>query len=336
MENLPRKNPESIVYRSILSPEALIRLIQSNYNLPSLLQCWLLQCGVNDIYLVSAQGEKYILRVSHARRYGAFDESAYRFELELLDHLNQEKVSVSYALVRKDKDLLGMIEAPEGRRYYALFSFAEGEILSSITETEAYLFGKTLAELHLSMKRYSPAQPRFHLDEDFLINEPIRRLRESPQISIEVINYLEALAENLRKNIQGLSRQGDEYGIIHGDFWWENIHVKDNKMTIFDFDFCGYGWFAYDIGSLRGTAKAIGFDLSDDKVDAFLQGYQSIRKLTEAELKAVPAFEKIRIIWCFGLWTSFVNVLGLKWFNEAFAQLFSILKKWVEEEPVQP
>jgi Ser/Thr protein kinase RdoA (MazF antagonist) len=186
------------------------------------------------------------------------------------------------------------------------------------------------------MKRYSPAQPRFHLDEDFLINEPIRRLRESPQISIEVINYLEALAENLRKNIQGLSRQGDEYGIIHGDFWWENIHVKDNKMTIFDFDFCGYGWFAYDIGSLRGTAKAIGFDLSDDKVDAFLQGYQSIRKLTEAELKAVPAFEKIRIIWCFGLWTTFVNVLGLKWFNEAFAQLFSTLKKWVEEEPVQP
>jgi Ser/Thr protein kinase RdoA (MazF antagonist) len=327
---------ETIVYRSILSADELIQLIQSDYNLPSPVQCWLFQCGVNDIYFVSAQGKKYILRISHTRRYGAFDESAYCFELDLLHYLGQKKSPVSCPLTRNNNDLLGMINAPEGRRYYSLFNFADGEILPALTEEYAYVFGKTLAELHLVMNKFSSPHPRFHLDEEFLINEPVRRLRAFSQISRENISFLERLAESLSSNIKGLTRQPGEYGIIHGDFWWENIHVKEKELTIFDFDFCGYGWLAYDIGCLRGTAKALGTDLSAETVDSFLRGYQSVRKLTELELRAIPAFEKIRVIWALGLWTTFVNVLGVRWFNDSSAQLFSILKKWVDEDPVQP
>ena len=328
-------NRKPLIYHSILSADELIKIIQANYTLVSPLECSLFHSGVNDIYLVVAQEQKYILRVSHVKRYGAFDESAYRFELDLLGFLREKQLPVSYPLARRNQDMLGVIDAPEGKRHYALFNFAEGKLPSSLEKEHGYILGETLAKLHLAVNEFSSPHPRFHLDEEFLINEPMRRLERFPQIAKEDMGFLEKLSEALRGSIQGLSRQIDEYGIIHGDFWWNNVHFADGKTTLFDFDFCGYGWRAYDIGSLRGTAKAFGYSLSDEVVDSFVRGYQSVRKLTEPELAAISAFEKIRVIWAFGLWTASVDVHGARWFYETFTQVFSNLKKWVEEEETQ-
>jgi len=328
-------NCKPLIYHSILSADELIKIVQANYALASPLECSLFYSGVNDIYLVAAQEQKYILRVSRVRRYGAFDESAYRFELDLLSSLREKQLPVAYPLARRNQDTLGIIDAPEGTRHYALFSFAEGQVPSSLEEELGYILGEALAKLHLAMNEFASPHPRFHLDEEFLINEPMRRLSKFPQIAKEDMGFLEELSDALRGRIQGLSRQMDEYGIIHGDFWWNNVHFADGKPTLFDFDFCGYGWRAYDIGSLRGTAKAFGYSLSDQVVDSFFRGYQSVRKLTEPERAAISAFEKIRVIWAFGLWTASVDVNGTRWFYETFAHVFSNLKKWVGEEETQ-
>jgi Ser/Thr protein kinase RdoA (MazF antagonist) len=325
-------NREPLVCHSVLSADELAKIIQANYTFTPPVECSLFYSGVNDIYLVCAQEQKYILRISHAKRYGTFEESAYRFELDLLDFLREKQVPIAYPLARRNKDMLGIIDAPEGKRHYALFHFVEGKVPSSLKEEDGYILGETLAKLHLTMNEFSSPHPRFHLDEDFLINEPIRRLRNFPQIPEEDIAFLEKLSESLKESIQGLSRQMDEYGIIHGDFWWNNVHFEDGKPTLFDFDFGGYGWRAYDIGSLRGTAKAFEYGLSDEVVDSFFKGYQSVRKLTGPELAAIAAFEKIRIIWAFGLWTASAEAHGTKWFYEMFVWFFSNLKRLVEGE----
>jgi Ser/Thr protein kinase RdoA (MazF antagonist) len=328
-------NSEPLVHHSVLAADELRKIIQADYTLTPPVECSLLYSGVNDIYLVCAQKQKYILRVSHTRRYGAFDESTYRFELDLLDFLREKQVPVGYPLTRRNKDMLGIVDAPEGERFYALFNFVEGKALSSLSEEEGYILGETLAKLHLAMDGFTSHHSRFHLDEEFLINEPIRRLRKFPQIPEEDLAFLERLSESLRESIQELSRQTDEYGIIHGDFWWNNVHFEQGKPSLIDFDFCGYGWRAYDIGSLRGTAKAFEYGLSEEVVHSFLRGYQFFRKLTEPELAAVAAFEKIRIIWAFGLWTASAEVHGTKWFYEMFEWVFPNLRKLVEEEGVE-
>ena len=332
---LPNHTSKSLIYHSIFSPDGLIPMIEANYDLTSPIECSLLARGVNEIYSVTSGGQQYILRLSRQSRYGTFDEEAYRFELDLLGFWREHALPISYPVSRRDRDTLGAINAPEGKRYYALFSFAEGKIPSSLEKGQSYVLGETLAKLHLAANSFSSPHARFHLDEDFLIDEPIRRLGRLPQITKGDFEILEKLSGTLRHSIQSLARQQDKYGIIHGDFWWNNAHFIGNKATVFDFDFCGYGWRVYDIGSLRGTAKAFGYNLEDGVIDAFMQGYQSIRKLTETELAAIAAFEKIRVIWLFGIWTSFMDEFGTRWFYSTFNETLSNLKKWIEEESVQ-
>lgn len=328
-------NPKHLVYHSILAADEVLKIIQENYTLKSPVECSLFYSSVNDIYLVRAQKQKYILRVSHTRRYGSFDESAYRFELNLLDFLREKQVPIAYPLARRNKDMLGIVNAPEGKRHYALFNFVEGKALSSLKEEDGYILGEALAKLHLVLNEFSSHHTRFHLDEEFLINEPIRRLKKFPHIPEEDIAFLETLAKSLRESIQGLPHQKNEYGIIHGDFWWNNVHFEQGKLSLFDFDFCGYGWRAYDLGSLMGTARAFEYDLSDEVANLFVKGYQSIRKLTDAEQEAIAAFEKIRMIWAFGLWAASAELHRAKWFYEMFAWVFPKLKKLVEGEDIK-
>ena len=330
MANRSGHHRKPLIYHSILSAEEIARIVQANYALAGPLECSLFNSGVNDTYLVVGPEQRSMLRIARVHRYGAFDESAYRFELDLLGFLHEKGLPVAYPLPRRDHDTLGVIHAPEGKRHYALFTFADGEILPSLDEAHACILGETLASLHLAMSEFSSPHPRFHLDEEFLIDEPMRRVRMFPQIAREDMRFLETLAEDTKARIQNLPRQSEAYGIIHGDFWWKNVHFSDGKPTFFDFDFCGCGWRAYDVGALSATARMFGVDLPSAVVDSFVSGYETVRPLTALERAALPAFERIRAIWAFGLWSSFAEVHGTRWFHDVFADVFASLKKWVE------
>ena len=75
------------------------------------------------------------------------------------------------------------------------------------------------------------------------------------------------------------------------DIWYDNMAVeKDNKITIFDFDFCGNGWHILDVSYF---CKQLFFIESDKKqyklkVQSFLNGYQEIRTLSDKEIKLIP------------------------------------------------
>jgi Ser/Thr protein kinase RdoA (MazF antagonist) len=37
-------------------------------------------------------------------------------------------------------------------------------------------------------------------------------------------------------------------GIVHLDIWFDNLNIApNNQITLFDFDFCGNGWFCLDV-----------------------------------------------------------------------------------------
>ena len=97
------------IYHSVLSLEEIVKTVQANYALPSPVKASLLNSGVNDIYLVTAGGDKYILRLARVPRYCPFDEGAYRFELELLTFLRQQALPIAYPLPRRDGAWIGQL-----------------------------------------------------------------------------------------------------------------------------------------------------------------------------------------------------------------------------------
>ena len=77
-------------------------------------------------------------------------------------------------------------------------------------------------------------------------------------------------------------------GIIHADLFPDNIFFKDNKLTgIIDFYFSCYDFYAFEIAiclnalCFEGKNENLSFNVT--KAKKFIDGYSSIRKLTEDE-----------------------------------------------------
>src|SRR5712692_10508897 len=83
--------------------------------------------GFNDHYRVRTGDRQFVLRIYFNGKYYIESISDFRFELELLAFLHESGIPVSSPIKRKDGDLIGVLDAPQGGRCFAMFTFAEGE-----------------------------------------------------------------------------------------------------------------------------------------------------------------------------------------------------------------
>src|SRR5439155_8529369 len=94
------------------------------YEVPAPTGCEYLNRGLNDTYLLECGEKRFIIR---AYRHAWRSESEILFELELLEHLKRTRAPVAAPIRTREGRLLWQVEAPEGRRYVALFEYAEGK-----------------------------------------------------------------------------------------------------------------------------------------------------------------------------------------------------------------
>jgi len=266
----------------------------------------LIRRGFNDHYLIVSVSAKYILRIYLNHKYYIKSSDAFQFELDLLEHLNNEGVPVANALRINNGELLGCVSTECGDRAFALFPFALGNELKrdSITIEQSFQLGKTMAEIHLSANRFSSKYKRYHLDLKYLVDEPLRLISEqingkdseftSDQDKEELQKIVTSLGpiESLVDAVKNIGLSQDEFGIIHGDLHTGNVHFQDDKLIVFDFDHSAYGWRAYDI--------SISLFLPNAQRDSMLRGYESLRPLSEEERKCLPVFSKLRRLWDIG------------------------------------
>ena len=71
----------------------------------------------------------------------------------------------------------------------------------------------------------------------------------------------------MRRCAQRLHAYGtdiDRFGLIHADMRLGNLLVDGERVTLLDFDDCGFGWFLYDLAAslslLRDLAAGAGAD----------------------------------------------------------------------------
>lgn len=299
------------VDRSFVSAAALAEVVAGAYEF-DVTDCRLfskmLRTQDNDHYLVRGEnGRKYVIRVYQEVAHLERRESDYQFELDWLLFLHEQGQPVSYPIARKDGSYLGHINAPEGKRYYALFSFAEGDDMSLDNEEHLYQMGAAIARIHKVSNAYQPRYERHEMNLTFLLDKPLDRIQEfwgNDPDRADDLDLIIAAAAEARSELEELFANevsaADSWGPIGGDFHHNSTHFNaKGEMAFFNFDLCGYGWRAYDIATFLLNSGLM--HRSTEQTEAFFAGYYSERQLNENEHAAISPFLTVRRVWLTGV-----------------------------------
>lgn len=289
--------PHFPVSSATLSASALAQLVIENYNLSQNCSCRLFRTGMNHTYFITDNDTKYVLRVyCHNWR----SKSEIEEEIKLLQLLKENQLSISYPIADKKSEFIQDINAPEGMRHAVLFSFAEGGKMRFMDAGTCYSIGVLMANIHAITAGKSI--DRIQYNTKTLLRLPYEYARQHFPESNSEMQYVKSQSEKISRTFDTIDFMKVQKGVIHLDIWYDNMSVTDkNEITIFDFDFCGNGLLVSDVAYFCKQLFHIESDKAEYelKKDQFLKGYQSIRTLTEEEIKLIP--EAAAAIWIFYL-----------------------------------
>ncbi|NGZ77698.1 phosphotransferase [Saccharibacillus alkalitolerans] len=305
---------------SLLSKQALTSHIADNYEFQEPIRLNYFLRGMNDTYILETGSGKYIFRVYRADRR---NKSEIAFELDLLNDLHGNDVSVSIPIAKKDGTFINEFFVAEGVRYGVMFSFAEGNEKPIHTVEDSYLFGESVAEIHKVTENFRSEHVRGDLDLEFLIEKPLNLIELHMEHRPEDYRFIREKILGLKERLAMKIEKGLDWGVCHGDLHGNTnaAFTDDGKLTHYDFDISGYGWRAYDIAEFR-LAREIHSGHNKDEVErlweAFLNGYRHVRDLGENDVEAVSIFVVLRQLWLFGLCFRESELIGGADFDDGF------------------
>ena len=292
---------------------------------------------MSDVYIVEAQDATYFLKVYRNDRSSKENIEA---EVSFLNDLFDNQVSVTTPVMNCHSSYLNELSTPEGTRYAVLFHAVTGGEPEEDNLDQSRKFGKLAGRIHNCADGLNKQYKRGHLDEKYLVKNPIIYMEPYLHNRKRDLDYLSKFGSDLIAELNGLlSRETPEYGICHGDLHAGNARYNTNgELTLFDFDSFGYGWRVVDIGvylvsydwmdlSREGKSK------KDRFWNAFVEGYNQQRALNKNELTAVQLCLPIRHFELMGITIRYWSQnIGISWIDDDyFDRHISWFKKWSSE-----
>jgi Ser/Thr protein kinase RdoA (MazF antagonist) len=103
---------------------------------------------------------------------------------------------------------------------------------------------------------------------------------------------LEAVAETLRRRLADYGEDAEKFGLVHADLRLANLIIDGERLSVIDFDDCGFSWYLYDF------AAAISFlehePYIPDLLSAWIAGYRTVAPLSDADAAMIPTFIMLR------------------------------------------
>lgn len=303
---------------SQLSSHTIQTLAEQNYFFPGDIRVCYYVLGLHDNYLLYSAGQRYILRV-YRNDWRSQDE--IEFELQLLDYLNQalnhqQDLAVAAPRITKHNRLYFSVECPEGARQVALFPYAAGYAPEQdLTIEQSQRLGHGVALLHRLSKSFNLVSRRPALDLDYLLDHSLVSLKRF--LRTEELAFLRQTSDNLYKKISAVADSELDYGVCVGDVNTKNFHItEDGRITLFDFDQCGYGLRAFEIA--KYSSSLLNSATKRPLMDAFLAGYSEVRGLHPDEQMIIPYLEIAALIWVMAIHANNEDRIGNKYLNRAF------------------
>lgn len=231
----------------------------------------------NSNFLLHTTKGAFILTLYEKR----VDRNDLPFFLGLMHHLAERGLSCPLPLPRGDGALLGELSG----RPAAMISFLEGMWLRKPSAKHCREVGRALAEMHLAGEGFE-INRRNALSVDGwrpLWDKSEDRADEVEKgLQGEIASELAFLEANWPKNLPS--------GVIHADLFPDNVFFLGEDLSgLIDFYFACNDLLAYDVSICLNAwcfEKDGSFNLT--KGMALLAGYDSVRRLSDAEAAALP------------------------------------------------
>ena len=249
----------------------------------------------NRVYTFSKGGRDFILRIGHSARR---PEDQVRSELELLEYLHRGGVSVAVPRSPIDAPNFVRVDDGDGEAFLATsFHKAKGKRLEKENWTSSFFhdYGRIIGRLHHLGSHFQPSSSFYRptWDDKHHFAELHSYLPSEENAVAEKI-------EQIRSQIQQLPSDPARFGMIHQDAHTGNLFVDENgQITLFDFDDCVHGHFAYDIAMVffyAGISDPDPNQAITKFIDPFLSGYREEFSLPADCLQTIPLFMKLREI----------------------------------------
>lgn len=323
---------------SILSGPAILEELVGVYP-QNIRSCRLHYRSIHDTYIVKSDRDVFYFKVY---RYGFRSVADIQTEIDWLNHLKACGVRATEPVARRDGAYIIAFDTLQGTRYGVLYRSVGTLSFDDVVETDGLnqKLGAYLAAVHGAWDSAAYAPGRSTLDVESFIEAPMQHIREFAGLYPFDLDFLEQVASKTKQKIAALAQEAPEYGICHGDFYGGNIRFDDaDTPVLYDFDFSGYGWRAYDI-SLYASPMSWGVDAErmlkrERRKAAFLDGYAKIRALSGEEEKTIDLFTPFRRIFNIGtIYVSMANTWGDDWAIRNTHADIRALKKWLDLNPV--
>ena len=277
---------------STISCEELMAKVIPDYCIEDPLECIFWERGSNDTYVIRCASARYSMRIYRHENYPS-DE--IDFEVDALNYLHKQGFPVAYPIARKSGGYITEISAHEGVRYVLVTLFAEGSSLECSSVDEFRLYGKSLASLHEASQDFTTPHKKKDLDLNNFIDDSVKLIEPFLSHRPKDLEALNQYVENARSRVLRIGADCMDVGFCHGDVHGGNAHLHDGVLTHFDFEECGFGYRIYDLATFNWA-----FDLNDSKSEnwlAFLDGYESVRRISTEDIELLDTFVLLRHVW---------------------------------------
>jgi homoserine kinase type II len=213
------------------------------------------------------------------------EKSDLPFFLGLMQHLSAGGLSCPLPLPRKDGALLGTLSG----RPAALISFLEGMWLRKPEAKHCREVGKALAQMHVAGEGFALTRP------NALSLEGWQTLWDKSEARADEVES--GLQNEIRSDLNFLRAYWPKdlpAGVIHADLFPDNVFFLGDELSgLIDFYFACNDLLAYDVSICLNAwcfEKDGAYNIT--KGMQMLEGYQSVRPLSEAEIKALPVLSR--------------------------------------------
>jgi len=235
----------------------------------------------NSNFLLHTTKDPLILTLYEKR----VEKSDLPFFLGLMQHLSERGLSCPLPLPRRDGELLGELSG----RPAALISFLEGMWLRKPEAKHCREVGRALAGMHLAGEGFEIKRPNALSLEGWKVlwEKSAERADEvETGLEAEITAELAYLEAHWPKNLPA--------GVIHADLFQDNVFFLGDELSgLIDFYFACNDLLAYDV-SICLNAWCFEKDGSYNvtKGSALLEGYCSVRPLSDEEREAMPVLAR--------------------------------------------